>query len=57
MRPPKLSDEQIPPVPTMLRQKFFTRLSYGGHGRNGNVSYADIGISAGPSPVSGRTWA
>jgi ATP-binding cassette subfamily B protein RaxB len=26
-----------PPVPTMLRQKFFTRLSYGGHGRNGNV--------------------
>ena len=26
-----------PPVPTMLRQKVFTRLSYGGHGRNGNV--------------------
>jgi len=27
----------VPPVPTMLRQKVFTRLSYGGHGRNGNV--------------------
>jgi putative MFS transporter len=29
--------KNVPPVPTMLRQKVFTRLSYGGHGRNGNV--------------------
>jgi len=27
---------QEPPVPTMLRQKLCTRLSYGGHGRNWN---------------------
>ena len=34
---PSAIEQKIPPVPTMLRQKCFTRLSYGGHGRNVNV--------------------
>ena len=34
---PQLGADLVPPVPTMLRQNFFTRLSYGGHGRKGNV--------------------
>jgi hypothetical protein len=33
----------FPPVPTMVRQEFFTRLRYGGHGRNGNVEGREFG--------------
>ena len=41
--------EEGPPVPTMLRQKVFTRLSYGGQGRNWNDEGSQFGKWGGPA--------